>query len=216
MLLQKTVSISPVAFEIKQSIEYGDMECFNASIAVAQMGDGDYGFLSAVYHNKLDQVIALIPFTSKSVLGGPAINDAASLGRPLILKELIPFADEEILQISLTQAVVCGHVDCLNVLLPHVDCTFNSSYPLQVAANAASVHRDSAIFDLLYGVSNPYEALEQLRARRADQFSVRPAGERILEERIALDLKHAIHAQIGGMTMDKPVDAQLPFKRRKI
>lgn len=189
-----------VAFELKQAVMYDEREHFNVVLTHAVKGDGNQALEEAIERNRLGYVNDLIGVTDECVLGGYALTTAAGYGHSGIVRALVGFADDEVLKIALCGAIVRQHTDTVVVLMEHVDCTYDHSLPLQLAARLLkSPCEDHPILDALYSCSNPQDALDALR----DCFSTGVARQ-ALELRINLAQNAKIHGELNAVQPSKP------------
>lgn len=189
-----------VAFELKQAVMYDEREHFNVVLTHAVKGDGNQALEEAIERNRLGYVNDLIGVTDESVLGGYALTTAAEYGHSGVVQALVGFADEEVLKIALCGAVVRQHTETVVVLMEHVDCTYDHSLPLQLAARLLkSPNEDHPILDALYARSIPQDALGALYGQ-----SEGGVARQALELRINLAQKAKIHGALNAVQPSKP------------
>lgn len=94
-----------------------------------------------------------------------ALLYAADGGNADCVKLLLPFSITERNTMALKQAAKHGHVECVRALIPASAPKFNTSEALRHAAKRGH----NGCVDLLYDVSDPFDALEQLRIKHQDK-----------------------------------------------
>lgn len=187
---------------LQNAVEDNDWEGFCSHLLEAKKGYGDDVIGWAVSHTYdptyIRYVQSLMPFTTKTVLGGEVVWSAAFVGDAPTLALLTPYANEDTLQRSMEEAVYRHKSECVLHLLPLVDCTYKYSLPLRLAANDLHEKTHCAeIFDALYEVSDPHVALAYMKTRNAlTTIAATKIMEQIVEQRSAQQLKDTLNAAI--------------------
>lgn len=177
--------------QLLEALEKKDFARFSELLLAAEKGDGDRAMEEAIGQNHLECVKFLIPLCHNGALGGKNLVDAATYGHTDLVREFIPYADRDCLAVALHAAITHKNQICVELLLEYVDPTYNQSYPLQVAASQIRRHEDCPIFNAVFAVSNPQDALDALRERGGKETSIA-----ILQERINWGTKQKINAHI--------------------
>lgn len=187
---------------LQHAVEANDWDGFCSHLSVAKKGYGDDVIDWAVSRTYdptyIRYVQSLIPYTSKIALGGDVVWEAAFVGDAPTLALLTPYADDNILQRAMEEAVDQHNVECVMHLLPLVDCTYKYSLPLRLAANDLHKHDHCAeIFDALYEVSDPHAALAYMKTRiELMTVAATPIMEQVVEQRTAEQLKRTIESEL--------------------
>lgn len=195
-----------VISSLQQSVEENDWDGFCSHLSTAKKGYGDDVIIWAVSRTYdptyIRYVKALMPYTSKIALGGDVVWSAAFVGDAPTLALLTPYADEDILQRAMEEAVDQHNVECVMHLLPQVNCTYKCSLPLRLAANDLHEYDHCAeIFDALYEVSDPHVALAYMKTRNElTTIAATKVMEQIVEQRTAEKSKLNINNAIGDTT----------------
>jgi len=145
----------------------------------------------AIERNRLGCVETLIPFTDAASLGGWALISASGYGFAPIVKRLAAFADQEHLRLALGQAIVAGHSECVEELIAVTECAYDDSYALQLAAGRVK-YDGWGIFEMLFDVSVPQDALNALRGRRPQH------AQEALEHHMSLKTRQILSQEITG------------------
>lgn len=181
-----------IAHQLMEALEEKDFTRFSELLPRAKKGDGVLAMEEAIDQNHLEHVKILIPLCYEGSLGGNCLMDAAIYGHTDLVREFIPYADDrDCLVIALHSAITHNHETCVALLLEHVDATYNQSYPLQMAASQMRRHEDCPIFNLVFAVSNPQDALDALHERGGKETAVA-----ILQDRINWQTRQKIHEHI--------------------
>lgn len=181
-----------LARQLMVALEEKNFARFSELLPRAKKGDGVLAMEEAIDQNSLEYVKILMPLCHDGSLGGNCIVDAAMYGHTDLVREFIPYADTDTLQVALNSAITHQHESTVVLLLEHVDVTYDHSYPLQLATSKMRGRTDCAIFEAVFAVSNPQEALYALQ-QRAGQNA---AFER-LQDRINLETKNNIQNNIS-------------------
>ena len=178
--------------QLLEALEKKDFARFSELLLSAKKGDGNRAMEEAIYQHSLECVKILIPLCDDITLGGPCILDAALYGYTDLVRDFIPFADQDNLSAALCTAIAHKHESSVMLLLPHVDATCDQSYALQLAASKMRTNKDCPIFEAVFAVSNPQDALNALMGRGGSNTAAE-----LLEQRMNLELNKTIHAQIA-------------------
>lgn len=188
--------------QLQNTIDQNDWKAFCSHLVEAKKGYGDDVIEWAVSRTYdptyIRYVQALMPFTSKTVLGGDAVWSAAFVGNAPTLALLTPYADEDVLQRAMYHAVEEGNEECVEHLMDLIDCTYENNLPLRLAAHdLIEVDECSPIFNWLYERSDPHAALAYMKTRQElVTIAATKVMEQIVEQRTAQQLKDTLNAAI--------------------
>lgn len=94
------------------------------------------------------------------------LRKAAENGHVECVKLLLSVAEEDCIYKALCDAVRLKHTECVKVLMVACDVQYRRSLPLQLAAQY-----NPECIDLLYHLSNPFEAVKGLKIRNPNDTS---------------------------------------------
>lgn len=129
----------------------------------------------------------LQPHVSKPIVYADALNSAAENGHLTMVQHIASLVGEYDKEEALCMAVLYNRVDVVHYLLPLCNPKNKSSKFLA----AASAERHTDLFELLYPLSNPENALGYLQSTFANQ----PESWEMLEQRILHDKLLAVTPQ---------------------
>jgi len=184
-----------MARQLMVALEEKNFTRFSELLPRAKKGDGALAMEEAIDQNLLEYVTILIPLCHEGSLGGNCLVDASLYGYTDLVREFIPYADTDSLQVALNSAITHKHEKTVVLLLQHVDATYDNSYPLQLVASKTRRHEDCPIFNMVFAVSNPQEALNALHGRLGKETAMA-----ILQERINFETKNNIQKNISVPT----------------
>lgn len=188
--------------QLQNTIDQNDWKGFCSHLIEAKKGYGDDVIewaVSRTYDSTyIRYVQALMPFTSKTVLGGDAVWSAAFVGNAPTLALLTPYADEDVLQRAMYHAVEENNEECVEHLMDLIDCTYENNLPLRLAAHdLIEVGECSTVFNWLYERSDPHAALAYMKTRQElVTIAATKVMEQIVEQRTAQQLKDTLNAAI--------------------
>lgn len=194
-MILKQKNDNSMAKQLMVALEDKNFARFSELLPRAQKGDGILAMGEAIDQNSLEYVKILIPLCYEGSLGGNCIVEAVMYGHTDLVREFIPYADTDSLHVALNSAITSRHENTVVLLLEHVDATYGNSYPLQLAASKMRGSTYCAIFEAVFAVSNPQDALNALQSRVG-----RNAAVEILEQRISLETKRNIQKNISVPT----------------
>ena len=116
-----------------------------------------------------------------------ALNTAAEHGCLSVVQHIEPMVDDYLKEEALFLAVLCNRTEVVNYLLPL--CNVQNQYSKFLAAAACEGHSD--LFELLYPLCNPNEALQYLKHKLPNELQTWE----ILEQRIMHDKLLAVTPQ---------------------
>lgn len=185
-----------ISQRLVKAVQGNNRQDFSEALFVAQKGDGHEAMEVALEAQLLHYVEALVPVCQPAHVEMTVV-DAAQYGCSSIVERLIEVVSAEVfghdvLATALRQAIAYRHLECVTVLLPHVDTTLGSSYHLQQAACSAQ-GPDCPILQAVLEVSNPDDAILGLRSRAGKDLAI----ER-LEQCVSWQQRKTIQQQISG------------------
>lgn len=185
-----------ISQRLVKAVHENNRPAFADALSVAQKGDGHEAMEMALEAQLLHYVEALVPVCQPAHVEMTVV-DAAQYGCSSIVERLIEIVSAEalghdVLATALRQAIAYQHLECVRVLLPHVDTTLGSSYHLQQAASSAP-GPDCPILQAVLEVSNPDDAILGLRSRQGKEVAI----ER-LEQCVSWKQRNTIQQHIAG------------------
>lgn len=216
VLINHPHSVDHLGQSLKKAAEHNHIEC--VSFLINHVDPKYHNSLALRYaalggHAQLVEM--LIDVSEPADLNSAALRDAAMLGHAQCVELLIPVSKH--FERALITAVEHEHVSCVRLLAPHIDITKTDILTRAVqnkdiecvrillpysdpkfcnsdALQWASHHNNQDIFDLLYPVSDPQAALDEM-------LSQGPPSEytNMLEARIKVQLeKEFIEQQLDA------------------
>ncbi len=129
----------------------------------------------------------LQPYVAEPTVYSDALNNAAEKGHLKIVQHIEPLVDAYAKEEALCMAVLYNRMDVVHYFLPLCNPKNQSSKFLA----AAAAERHTELFDLLYPLSNPKDALNYLKRK----FGHQPESWEALEQRIVRDKLLAVTPQ---------------------
>ena len=170
---------------IRKSIKNGDFKTFHKIFADLQSDNyfnensyQEYMIMAAASGN-LQCFECLQPYVSEPTVYSDALNNAAEKGHLTLVQHIAPLVDAYSQEEGLCMAVLYNRIDVVQHLLPLCNPKNQSSKFL--AAAAAEGHTE--LFELLYPLSNPEDALRYIQRK----FPTQPDHWAMLEQRIVRD-----------------------------
>lgn len=171
----KFKNYNEISQRLVKAVHDNNRQDFTDALAIAQKGDGHEAMEVALESRLLHYVEDLVPLCQPAHVEMTVV-DAAQYGCSSIVERLVEMVSAEVLghdvlATALCQAIAYQHLECVTVLLPHVDTTLGSSYPLQQAASSAK-RSDCPILQAVLEVSNPNDAILALRSRQGKDAAI--------------------------------------------